>query len=56
MSDILAHIFDYLEKKNHVILYINIVIQTTKIFDLNIAFALKLINVIQKNKSFKKQL
>lgn len=38
------------------VLYINIISQTIKIFDLSEIFALNLINVIKKDKSFKKRL
>lgn len=52
LSDVLAYISDYSERKDCVAVYINIVRQPSNIFDLGAAFALGLMHAIKKNKSF----
>lgn len=51
MSDIIAHICDHPERQACIILYIDIVKQTSKIFDIKSVFAKNLIKAIKKNKS-----
>lgn len=52
LSDILAHICDYIEGQDCVHLYIDVVHQATQIFDMGATFASELISAIKKDNSF----
>lgn len=52
LSDVIAHICNYPEGEKRIALYINIVKQVKKIFDLELAFIESLIKAIKKNKSW----
>lgn len=56
LSNVFLHICNYPEGQDHVILYINVVRQTTQIFDMDAVFTLGLINAIKKDKSFEIEL
>ena len=52
LSDVIAHICDYPEGEERVALYVDVVKQVEKIFDLGSAFAEGLIKAIKKDKSW----
>ena len=52
LSDVIAYICDYPEDEEHVALYVDVVKQVKKIFDLGSAFAEGLIKAIKKDKSW----
>ena len=52
LVDVWAHISNYPKNKEYIFLYINIVEQTVKIFNLKSIFTDDLIKVLKKNKTF----
>lgn len=52
LSDVIVHICDYLNDEKRVALYLDIVKQVKKVFDLGLAFAENLIKAIKKDKSW----
>lgn len=55
-SDVLTHICNYPKRQDRMHSYDNVVRQATQIFNINVVFALVLINAIMKDKSFEMEL
>lgn len=49
LSDIIAHIYNYLEDEERVALYVDVVKQVEKIFDIRLTFMEGLIKTIKKD-------
>lgn len=52
LSNIIIYIYNYPEDKKRIALYVDVVKQVEKIFDLRLAFAKGLIKAIKKDKSW----